>query len=670
MDKRQSPSIVTVRFEFLAVCALCALFIGLFGSRDSSAQTLPVKIFIIAGQSNAVGDGRIIQGSAPRPQGTLEYVAANDIRGDYRFLVDEQGNWIERDDVWITNLGNGRTQSGNLRVNYLTNVDSDRVGPELGFGHVIGDQYDNPVLLIKLGYGGATLYNDFRPPSSGAPAIPNGAGDRECGPGFRAGQGITGDCYREVIDEVTQVTNNLSAYVDGYQAGQGYEIAGFIWIHGLTDRGNSNAWEEYESNMVNFITDIRSDLSTPNLPFVLVTPGMPCCSPGALDYTQVELAQVNVSHTLRNVELVDMRGGYLGIEFNHPAEDSPTDWGSWHYFQNAKTYVDMGLAAAYALLGDTRMPFYPNSLIPINQALNQPATQSSLGWGGVPSRAVDGNRSGLWGDGSVTHTNIDTNAWWQVDLAGASSVRQVRIYNRTDCCSGRLSNFNVDLLDAGGNLLDSATQVATADRSETFHFNTDNVHSVRVQLNGRNVLSQAEVEVLAPLPLSVAAFDNATVPSIGNVYSFDFSLGWEFSTAHEITITHLGMRDDNQDGILNGTRDLPIAIFNTLANGGAVLAQTTIPNNRLASADGVIYSDALATPLTLPAGTYVIGALTETGGEPYRQLPGGTAVQFANGVTFIRELANPGAVFQHPDNWSASSPIGWFGPTFLFNSTP
>src|SRR3954452_15332870 len=54
-------------------------------------------------------------------------------------------------------------------------------------------------------------------------------------------------------------------------------------------------------------------------------------------------------------------------------------------------------------------------LVP-NYALGKPATQSSTGWGGAASRAVDGNTDGNFFDNSVTHTLLEANAWWEVDL--------------------------------------------------------------------------------------------------------------------------------------------------------------------------------------------------------------------------------------------------------------
>ncbi len=53
-------------------------------------------------------------------------------------------------------------------------------------------------------------------------------------------------------------------------AGQGYELAGFVWYQGWNDGVDpKNAVPEYEQNLVNLIKDVRKDLKAPNLPFVI-----------------------------------------------------------------------------------------------------------------------------------------------------------------------------------------------------------------------------------------------------------------------------------------------------------------------------------------------------------------------------------------------------------------
>jgi hypothetical protein len=67
-------------------------------------------------------------------------------------------------------------------------------------------------------------------------------------------------------------------------------------------------------------------------------------------------------------------------------------------------------------------------------------------YAGVARLAVDGNNNGYYSDtwqNSVTHTNSDSQAWWQVDLGGPNFVANVSIYNRVDKFSERLQNFYV-----------------------------------------------------------------------------------------------------------------------------------------------------------------------------------------------------------------------------------
>ena len=50
-------------------------------------------------------------------------------------------------------------------------------------------------------------------------------------------------------------------------------------------------------------------------------------------------------------------------------------------------------------------------------------------------------------DGSVTITNYDANAWWQVDLGASATVSSIVIWDRTDCCSSCLSDYWVFVSD-------------------------------------------------------------------------------------------------------------------------------------------------------------------------------------------------------------------------------
>ncbi|MFF4764375.1 beta-N-acetylglucosaminidase domain-containing protein [Streptomyces sp. NPDC001292] len=160
------------------------------------------------------------------------------------------------------------------------------------------------------------------------------------------------------------------------------------------------------------------------------------------------------------------------------------------------------------LTGRTADSFLSQVLNEVNLALHKPATQSSLGWGGVPERAVDGNTDGVFGQGSVTHTAEPSNqAWWQVDLKTAENLAEVRIYNRTDCCADRLRNYWVmtSEQEIRGQTIEEAKaspgvtairQSATAGTPSVIDLGNVKGRYLRIQLeSGTNPLSLAEVEV-------------------------------------------------------------------------------------------------------------------------------------------------------------------------------
>ncbi len=80
----------------------------------------------------------------------------------------------------------------------------------------------------------------------------------------------------------------------------------------------------------------------------------------------------------------------------------------------------------------------PNS---VNLAFGRPAQQSSTYGSSVAKLAVDGNSDGDFANGSVSHTLSTPNPWLTIDLESIFSVGEVKVFNRTDCCQDRLSQY-------------------------------------------------------------------------------------------------------------------------------------------------------------------------------------------------------------------------------------
>jgi len=225
-----------------------ALFTAIMGRTVASAASPkpgPVKVFILAGQSNMEGYGAVQTldhlGDDPQYGSLLGKIKKND------------GSLVVRDDVWVEYLG----KKGSLKVGYGANGNDTLFGPELAFGIDLGDYFDNQVLLIKTCWGGHSLFQNFRPPSSGGPL------------GTPCFGGTVGSSYTNMVWLTRKVLKNLKTLFPDYDEAKGYEIAGFLWFQGFNDQFDPKAVAEYEQNMVNLIKDLRQEFKVPNLPVVI-----------------------------------------------------------------------------------------------------------------------------------------------------------------------------------------------------------------------------------------------------------------------------------------------------------------------------------------------------------------------------------------------------------------
>jgi len=277
------------------------------------------------------------QGAVPRfwlqktdllGNGDLEAVAKRE--GKFPWLVDAEGNWTVRNDVYFQEARLAKDGQGSP-LSATSNGKS--IGPELGFGHVLGTFHDEQVLLIKTAQGNRSLGFDFRPPSSGRTDVDNE---------FEAVE------YKLMVEGVRKTLENIDKVVPGYQ-GQGYEIAGFAWFQGHKDSGTEQSISEYEKHLVNLIDDVRKEFKTPKLPAVVATVGF-----GGHNmqdkFLRILKAQMAVGDAKQhpryagNVASIDTR------DFWREVDESPTNQ-DYHYNRNAESYMLIGDALGRAMVG-------------------------------------------------------------------------------------------------------------------------------------------------------------------------------------------------------------------------------------------------------------------------------------------------------------------------------
>ena len=342
---------------FLTFLALAAASLCL----PQPAGAGQVKVFILAGQSNMEG----------KAQNTLlEYQAeAPGTREHFRHLRKD-GKWVVREDVWIRFLN----RHGGLSVGFGS---PDRTGAELEFGHVMGEHFDEPVLLIKTAWGGHSLFKNFRPPSAGLPDPAflekeleqarnriqqnNEKNKRDDPlPGLDDIKSQYGQSYRDMLQEVKDTFARCETLFPQLQ-GKQLKLAGFVWFQGWNDMYGELAPGAYASNMRHFIRDVRRDMQAPNLPFVIGAMGQNGSKPAQGNMLVVQNAQLSMNdvpefrgnvRAIRTDVLVDKEAERLieGWE-NHVEEWKKVGSDrAYHYLGSALWFNRIGRAFGEAML--------------------------------------------------------------------------------------------------------------------------------------------------------------------------------------------------------------------------------------------------------------------------------------------------------------------------------
>lgn len=251
---------------------------------SSPAWAKPLRIFILAGQSNMEGHARIE---------TFDYIGDDPATAPLlKQMRGEDGQPRVCEGAWISYLtGNGDRNGegfGKLTAGYGSRQEpdknGDKIGPEFTFGITMDAAYEEPVLIIKTAWGGKSLHTDFRPPSAGPYLFTDAqlTNFRKQGKDIEAMKAEkakeTGVYYRLMIEHVKHVLADIKRVCPAYDEKQGYEIAGFAWLQGWNDlvdggvypnRHQTAGYDAYSDAMAHFIRDVRKDLSAPKMPFVI-----------------------------------------------------------------------------------------------------------------------------------------------------------------------------------------------------------------------------------------------------------------------------------------------------------------------------------------------------------------------------------------------------------------
>ena len=344
---------------FVALGTAVAALLSTVPAAGAADDGKTYKVFIYAGQSNARGKApnRIADGQVDDP-------AIKDLYKPFR----KDGKWIVRDDVFFNWEQQNKGVHGPVRIG----MGSYRGGGDYVFGSMMGDHFEEPVVISKSAFGGSSLCQSFRPPSAGFPseeklqaeltkaqarvtALNKRNKKSDPLPTMADIKKRYGALYRQIISDYKKVTENAGAWFPEVK-GRKPVLAGFVWFQGWNDQYGGQG--EYESNLKCFIKDMRKDLGVPNLPFVIVAMGQNGSKPAAgamLTIRNAQMAMNDVAEFKGNVKafrsdvLVDKDAERL-CPTKDPQRSKFVGDGGYHYYGSPIWYTRIGKAIGESML--------------------------------------------------------------------------------------------------------------------------------------------------------------------------------------------------------------------------------------------------------------------------------------------------------------------------------
>lgn len=321
----------------------------------------PVQVFILLGQSNMVGLGKVSGGEV-----SLEHAVRE--KKKYPYLADEAGAWTVRNDVRYVQYMSGK---GPLRNEWMT-VAGRNLGPEYGIGHVLGNAIDAPVMILKCCIGNRALGWDLLPPGSERSEfvmtdkagveqklVYAGYGDKpefwpmDAALGLKTepapwldknGKPIDWYAGKQWDTDTGDAKKALADLETHYPGAGGYEIAGFFFWQGERDAGNAGHAAHYEQNLVAFIRALRKEFSAPGAKFVCATLGE--AMQGSTGPTGLVL-EAHLAVDGSSGKYAEFKGNTATV-YTHPLAQGGS--GNGHYGGRAEVYMDVGEAMGQAML--------------------------------------------------------------------------------------------------------------------------------------------------------------------------------------------------------------------------------------------------------------------------------------------------------------------------------
>lgn len=307
--------------------------------------------------------------------------------------------------VYISSIADRNVRDGKLGVGY--GADPIKIGTEYGFGLRIAERVQGPILLIKTSWGGKSLMYDFRPPSAvdfkatkayaeaKANAEENEIRYEEALKNFPESEmkydsdlaaykekmktadektkkklreprkpklprkpkpfvmDDAGHFWREMVARVNEVLADPGKYHPAYDAAAGFEVAGFVWFQGFNDQFNPEYRGNYAENMRTFIKDIREEVKSPNMPFVIGVLGTPMTKEkvDANEVSQAQRKAARFPEFAGNVRAVESYTQYSHYSHDVFQKGWPAHYHEWSTVGSDRPYHYLGSGAFFVRIG-------------------------------------------------------------------------------------------------------------------------------------------------------------------------------------------------------------------------------------------------------------------------------------------------------------------------------
>ncbi|MCQ2793957.1 MAG: sialate O-acetylesterase [Bacilli bacterium] len=259
----------------------------------------PIKVIIMAGQSNMEGHDALFDPSLP--QGLTED-AYNTYRTDNSNVkINYDCTYEQREGIGDGNSSNGEF----VKVDFGQGRDKNHFGPEVGFAHYLGehDRGQN-YYLIKVAEGSSDLYEQWQK---------------------------DGRCYTNLVKDVDASIKKLES------AHFSFQITGFIWMQGEADAQREDRASAYENKMNTLLDNLTTKYGK-----YCVSSGLIVADGGIYDKHEEGYRAAAINEAKQAIAEKRKHYHYVADSVTIPLS------GPWHYTNTG--YLKLGEAFAKAYL--------------------------------------------------------------------------------------------------------------------------------------------------------------------------------------------------------------------------------------------------------------------------------------------------------------------------------